>query len=168
MSSLTGRHVLLSGAVPSPASGLEAQFANAPTTIDLDGSISNNRSGLEQIAFAFATLDNQVDLFIVDVPTHSLTGKDPIWGVSVSEWAHDNTQVKLRRVPVQIKVFLQGQVYSPSPFRIVILGYQDSFESGLDQTVFKLQGDILQLHPENITHFLDAGSSHDHSQSLPQ
>ncbi|KAJ0424923.1 hypothetical protein BJY00DRAFT_275573 [Aspergillus carlsbadensis] len=65
---------------------------------------------------------------------------------------------------VQIKVFLQGQVHSPpSPFRIVILGYRDSFDSGLDQTVFKLQRDISQLHPENIIHFLDIGSSQDHS-----
>lgn len=110
-----------------------------------------------QVDALFTTFENRVDLFIIDARTQAPSGKDPIWKIPLNEWEHDTSQVALRKVLCQTKAFLQRQAKAQEihPCSIVFLGYQNSFESSLDQVIFKLQRDVTLLHANQSIHFLD-------------
>ena len=110
-----------------------------------------------QVDTLFTTLENRVDLFIIDARTQAPSGKDPIWKIPLNEWENEIPRVTLRKVLCQTKSFLQRQAKTQEihPCSIVILGYQSSFESSLDQVIFKLQRDVTLLHADQTIHFLD-------------
>jgi peptidoglycan/xylan/chitin deacetylase (PgdA/CDA1 family) len=118
-----------------------------------------------RIESAFRSLNNEIDLYIIDSRSHEPHGKDAIWEVSLSEWnLKDNTQLALRSVLSSIKSFLQHQVQksksqdgvtSLKPFCIVVLGYRESFGASLDEVILKLQRDISWIHINASVGFLD-------------
>lgn len=144
---------------------------NTTAIINLDALMLNdNLAGAHrQIKSAFTSLNNNVDLFVVDARTYSSYGNDPIWEVPISEWDRQDDTLRIgQRMLRQVKFFLQqlvqkskaqGGNFSLNPFSIAIIGTRDHFDSGLDQVIHKLQRDILLLHQEASVNFLDIDSS---------
>lgn len=132
---------------------------NTTAIADLDGLVSHDDPYqlATQVDTLFTTLENRVDLFIIDARTHAPSGKDPIWKIPLNEWENDTSRVALRKVLCQAKSFLQRQAktHETHPCSIVILGYKSAFESTLDQVIFKLQRDVTLLHANQSIHFLD-------------
>jgi peptidoglycan/xylan/chitin deacetylase (PgdA/CDA1 family) len=115
---------------------------------------------------AIDSLNNSVDIFVIDAISHEPYGKDPIWEVPLSQWGRqDDTLCSQQRMLLQVKSFLQHQARklqaqgnaSLSPFSIVFLGRRSSFNA-LDQVIHKLQRDVMWLHPEASVNFLDVES----------
>lgn len=136
---------------------------NTTAITDLDGIVSRDDPSqlAAQVDALFTTLGNRVDLFIIDARTHASFSKDPIWEIPLSQWTDDTSRVALCKLLCQVKSFLQRQTKTQEthPCSIVILGYKSSFESSLDQIIFKLQRDVTFLHADNSIHFLDIGQN---------
>ncbi|KAH8897154.1 glycoside hydrolase/deacetylase [Thozetella sp. PMI_491] len=143
---VTGRRILISGAPSARMAALHGEL-----TIHA------------QIGTALRTLDNKVDLHVVDMRTCEPCGRDPIWEVPISEW---NQQIDAglmcqQKMLLQVKSFLQHryQLHKSNglfpPFAIVVLGHQDLFDGGLDPVIRKLQRDVSWLHRKATVSFLD-------------
>lgn len=132
---------------------------NTTAIADLDDLVSHDDPSqlATTVDALFITLENRIDLFIIDVRTHTPSSKDPIWKIPLNEWGNDTSRVALRKVLCQAKSFLQRQTRTQEthPCSIVILGYKSSFENILDQVIFKPQRDVALLHANQSIHFLD-------------
>ncbi|RJE19121.1 Polysaccharide deacetylase [Aspergillus sclerotialis] len=155
---LSGQHTLISGGIAPRPSVLQAEFAkacgngNTTAIINLDILMSNDNlaEAHTQINSAFASLNNNVELFVVDARACGSYGNDPIWEVPISQVLPSTIGSEIKGA--RRKRFTQ-------PFSIAIIGARDHFDSGLDQVIHKLQRDILLLHQEASVNFLDIDSS---------
>lgn len=145
-------------------SGNNTAIVNLDTLVSNDNIAEVNR----QINSAFTSLNNKIDLFVVDARNCGSCGNDPIWEVPISEWdRQDDTLPIGQKMLCQVKSFLQQLIQktkargsaSVNPFSIAIIGTRDHFDSGLDQVIYKLQRDISLLHQEASVNFLDIDSS---------
>ncbi|KAJ5952243.1 uncharacterized protein N7479_010656 [Penicillium vulpinum] len=170
---VTNQSIIITGASVPFAEAFGAcslGFTDRAIAVNLDSLVSGNSTEAQaRISSAFSAFDDQIDVFIIDARTQEPSGRDAIWEIPLSEWDQGHTSMDCqRKMLVHARLLLQHQFQvnkakspenqSGNGFSIVVLGYQDLFDS-LDQVISKLQRDVLRLHPAASVNFLDLSAS---------